>query len=77
MVFPILHSGNLQPAARGLDAASEALPSGTRNKSDHLLSSYPKQYEMTKRKIIRDVEMRKFFEQQPENASPFLEVPEF
>jgi hypothetical protein len=70
--FQSLHSGNLQLAARGLDAASEALPSGTRNKSDHLLSFYPKQYEMTKRKIIRDVEMRKFFE----SASPFLEVPE-
>jgi hypothetical protein len=27
--------------------------------------------------IRRDVEMRKFFEQPPECASPFLEVPDF
>jgi hypothetical protein len=31
---------------------------------------------MIKFKIIRDVEMRKLFEQPPESASLFLEVPE-
>jgi hypothetical protein len=32
---------------------------------------------MTKFQIARGVELRKFFEQPPEGASPFLEVPEF
>jgi hypothetical protein len=31
---------------------------------------------MIKFQIIRDVEMRKLFEQPPESASLFLEVPE-
>jgi hypothetical protein len=32
---------------------------------------------MTKFQITRDVEMPEFFEEPPESASPFVEVPEF
>jgi hypothetical protein len=32
---------------------------------------------MTKFQITFDVEMRKLFEQPPESASPFTEVPQF